>query len=377
MERSPSLETHRDTARTVYVLNWGRATLDEPPVLVQRQIHGGSLHDSAGPPPYSATKPPASSSSFFRTMSNFSALNIDGTQQAGPADPEDQVLRDYDNLFRIFYNYPPSLNNASIADAYTESKALLRLAEIYDALPAVAPRIDHHLLRFGNRLFKQIAKYPPSYLKLGYLAQSKTIFAEALIHVVGQWPLHRPQLERTVDLAVLDLIEDKYDILNDVKAKVEGKLFRLTLTTSRGERVSPSNNFLDWLVMSLFRQWLAENTTPAPVSILKDGHSHTAARPASASGQATARIFRLIASTDLEAYLPHDELKRFLKRAPEGMYSRDNLKRFERRMDEIKNLARDVVKPVARNCLELDRGGEGLDYLTCTRVTDEDFPWDE
>jgi len=340
-------------------------------------------------------------------MSNFTALNLNGTQQAAPADPDDQVLRDYDNLFRIFYNYPPSLDNASIADAYTESKALLRLAEIYNALPVVAPRIDHHLLRFGNRLFKQIAKYPPSYLKLGYLAHSKTIFAEALVHVVGQWPLHRPQLERSISLPVLDLIEDKYDILNDTKARVEGRLFRLTLTTSRGERVNPSNNFLDWLAISLFRQWLAENTTPAPVSILKDSQSRTAGRagmngtsygpstdarrsasrnripnptpqpPASASCPATSRIFRLIASTDKEAYLPHDELKRFLKHAPEGLYSRDNLKRFERRMDELKNLARDVVKPVVSDCLELDLGGEGPGYLTCITVADDDFPWDE
>ena len=333
-------------------------------------------------------------------------------------------MRDYDNLFRIFYNYPPALDNINIANAYTESKALLHLADVYDALDVVGPRIDHHLLRFQGRLFKQIAKYPPSYLKLAYLSRSKVIFAEALIHVVGQWPLGALQLRNQIDQSVFELIEDKLDELDETKARVEAKLFRLTLTTSRGERVTPSNSYLEWLAMSLFRQWIAENTTPPPVSILKDtsrpGSGHTAPPPSrapllllpssscrnsrAAHGSETHRhgshghsrnppaapppppmknsgtIYRLLGSSSNAAYLPHDEMKRFLKLSPE-LYTRDNLKRFERRMDELKNLARDAVRPLVRNCLELDVTGDGagggtMGYLTCTRVLDEDFPWD-
>ena len=105
-------------------------------------------------------------------MTNFSALNLnDRTQQSVPAEPGDEVLKDYDNLFRTMYQYPPVLDSVNIATAYTECKALLHLADMYDALEIVGTRVDHHLLRFGARLFKQIAKYPPSYLKLGYLAR--------------------------------------------------------------------------------------------------------------------------------------------------------------------------------------------------------------
>ncbi|RJE21615.1 hypothetical protein PHISCL_06050 [Aspergillus sclerotialis] len=91
----------------------------------------------------------------------------------------DPIIRDYENLFRLFYNYPPIVNSVNIATAYSECKALLALADMYDALPVTGPRVDHHLLGFGSRLFKQIAKYPPSYLKLGYLARSRVIFSEA------------------------------------------------------------------------------------------------------------------------------------------------------------------------------------------------------
>ncbi|KAL9114049.1 MAG: hypothetical protein Q9227_001821 [Pyrenula ochraceoflavens] len=416
-----------------YELDWDHTEDDEEPLLVQKALTSESLFGGDPIPPTPQPKPP-SQGGFFRSMANLSLTPASTTHLPGSnpndAPPTNEIVRDYDNLFRIFYNYAPFLNTTNIAAAYSESKTLLNLADMYDALTVVGPRIDHHLLRFSSRLFKQIAKYPPSYLRLGFLARSRIIFSEALIHVVGQWPLALPQLRNsTYDIPdqVLELIEDKVDEVDEAKSKVEARLFRLTLTTSRGERVTPSNAYLDWLAVSLFRQWLAENTTPPPQPILKNnntspptsggggGGNHTSTTssrtnnprttsttnppppysatatvpPSSPSRPATpllntGRIYRLLGSPSPSAYLPHDELKRFLKLHPaEAVYSRDNLRRFERRMEELKNLARDVVKPLMRNFLELDIGGEkdkggsgGLPYLTCVRVEEDDLPWD-
>lgn len=365
------------------------------------------------PPPQSITKPVAPRAGFFRSVANLtgmqSAVHIPSNAVVPDAETH-PLIRDYDNLFRIFYNFTPMLNSVNIATAYSECKALLGLADMYDALGVVGSRIDHHLLRFSSRLFKQIAKYPPSYLKLGWLARSRVIFTEALIHVVGQWPAAQGQLRNgsfsPLPDTVLDLIEDKVDDLEDLKARVDAKLFRLTLTTSRGERVSPSNAYLDWLAVSLFRQWFVENTTPPPAPILKNasggGHETRAVSGSSAIRQSSGytvpsgRVYRLIGSSSPDAYLPHDELKRFLKlrasSSSESLYTRDNFKRFERKMDEIKRLAREVVKPLMRNFLELDLKGSdsnggsggsgvgdggigGLPYLTCTRVEEADLPW--
>ncbi|KAF2193761.1 hypothetical protein K469DRAFT_712571, partial [Zopfia rhizophila CBS 207.26] len=357
-----------------YELDWGQNE-DEIPMLIQKKATP-TLFGGDAPPP-TTNKPPPPQSGFFRSMANFSSLHVPATQHS----PDDDTFRDYDNLFRVFYNYPPTLDPINIANAYVECKSLLQLADMYDALEVIGPRVDHHLLRFQGRLWKQIAKYPPSYLKLGYLARSKAIFSEALVHVVGQWPQGVNQLQGQTPDTVMDLIEDKVCDLDELKSKIEGRLFRLTLTTSRGERVTPSNNWLDWMAMSLFRQWLAENTTPPPAPILKSPRA-----PSSRNGEPpappppptfnTGRIFRLL-GTGGPSYLGHDECKRFLRLNPEH-YSRENLKRFERRIDEIKNLAKDVVKPLMRNFLELDLGreGGGLPYLTCTRVDPQDFPWD-
>ncbi|KAF2458733.1 hypothetical protein BDY21DRAFT_362942 [Lineolata rhizophorae] len=430
-----------------YELDWGNG--EDLPLLVQKDpstasLFGGS--DYTPRPPPVRNKPPPPGSGFFRTMANFTTLHIASphhhassssasaagtssssshsyaSSSSSSSNADDDLLHTYDNLFRTFYNYPPALDAVNIARAYVECKALLRVADMYDALSVVGPRVDHHLLRFQGRLFKQIAKYPPSYLKLGYLARSRVIFGEALVHVVGMWPAGLPQLRAgQVPAAVLDVIEDKVGELDEAKARVEQRLWRISLTTSRGERVGPANAWLDWCALSLFRSWLAEATTPPPAGILKGGgggssagstaagaaRSHSRApsvasaaggrhehqRPSSstargsggsssrggraagppppppssssspASGAAAAagnsgRVFRLLGAGG-QAYLGRDELKRFLKGQPGEVYSREALRRFERRVDEIKHLARDAVKPLMRNYLELEAGWAG------------------
>lgn len=308
-------------------------------------------------------------------MANLSAMQYAShlPQSYPPGYPENDVLRDYDNLFRIFYNYSPSLDAVNIAESYVQCKTLLALADMYDALEVVGPRIDHHLLQFQSRLWKQIAKYPPSYLKLGYLARSKVIFSEALVHVVGQWPSGSNQLRHSVPESVIELIEDKVKELKEKKAKTEARLFRLTLTTGRGERVTPNNAYLDWLALSLFRQWLADNTTPPPPpnsDNRRSAPSHPQPLPLNSGN-----LYRLL-GVGGSSYLTHEELKRFIRIRPDE-YSRDSLKKFEKRMEEIKNMAKELVRPLMRNYLELDMGrdGGGLGYLTCTPVEEADYPW--
>lgn len=86
-----------------------------------------------------------------------------------------------------------------------------------------------------------------------------------------------------------------------------------------------------------------------------------------------ARAFLLLGNTSPTAYLGHDECKRFLKLTPEH-YSREALKRFERRLEELKLMGKDVVNPLMRCELQLGTQ-EGLGYFTCTRVNEADYCW--
>ncbi|KAK4107555.1 hypothetical protein N656DRAFT_508146 [Canariomyces notabilis] len=407
-----------------YELDWGAGDNDIP-MLVQKE-------ETSSPPPsgrsvFGGPAPSSSSSrhhhhksgshSFFRSVANLSLSATHPPPLPPPTQAEQDLLRDYDNLFRIMYNYPPYLDGVNIADAYVQCKSLLALADQYDALAVVGPRVDHHLLQFQSRLWKQIAKYPISYLRLGYLARSKVIFQEALIHVVGQWPAGERSIRAALPETVLDIIEDKVDELEETVSRIEARLFRLTLTNRSGERVGPATNYLDWLAVSLFRQWLAENTTP-PIPAVPERRAHrdaagsrgrrgstssgsgaSAAGGGGANGRSAGggngasnamaapvpplaslgRTYRLLGAapgSDSKGYLGHDECKRFLKLTPD-LYSRDNLRRFEKRIDELKAMAREVVRPLMGSRLELDvsHGAGSIGYLTCTTVGDRDLPW--
>lgn len=367
---------------------------DDIPMLVQKENTSGSLFGAleARPPPV-RNKPPTSNPSFFRSVANLSLVPSHSEPRSQLTQEELDLLNDYDNMFRIFYNYPPALDPIDIATAYLQCKSLLALADQYDALQVVGPRIDHHLLQFQSRLWKQIAKYPSSYLKLGHLAQSKSIFQEALVHVVGAWPMGERHIRSQLPSTVVEIIEDKVEDLEDIVGKIESRLFRLTLTNSRGERVTPQNSYLDWLVMSLFRQWVAENTAPPPPPPLprtpqsRDGrsrhqtqpHPQVSPQPLSSAPLPSlptpnpniGRTYRTMGGLP-STYLSHDECKRFLKLTPE-LYSRESLKKFERRLDEVKALAREVVRPLMKSSLLGDAGGVG--YLVCSKVEDRDFPW--
>ncbi|KAL3428217.1 hypothetical protein PVAG01_01726 [Phlyctema vagabunda] len=380
-----------------YELDSGTSSHDIP-MLVQKDHSSASLfgNNDTQPPPV-RNKPPSSNASFFRSVANLSLTQQ--TREAAPLSAEDQdLIRDYDNLFRIFYNYAPSLDPIDIANAYIQCKSLLTLADLYDALSVVGPRIDHHLLQFQSRLWKQIAKYPSSYLRLGYLSQSKTIFQEALIHVVGAWPMGERHIRRDLPESVLEIIEDKVEDLEETVGRIEGKLFRLTLTTPRGERVTPQNSYLDWLVVSFFRQWLAESTSPPPLppppraslgqrhgSLGGNQHSRhntntsqntplpASQTPPAATNPNIGRVYRILGSSP-PSFLLHDDCKRFLKLSPD-VYSRESLKKFERRLEELRAAAREIVRPLMR-CSLLGEGGN-VPYLVCTKIDERDFPWRE
>ncbi|GAW25190.1 hypothetical protein SAMD00023353_0203740 [Rosellinia necatrix] len=408
---------------------------DDIPMLVQREADAGNNTSNQRPSATAnslfgggngASDPNASrskgdhtrthsSSSFFRSVANLSlsAPKTD-SQNAPPLSTADaDLLRDYDNLFRIFYNYAPVLDGISIVDAYVQCKSLLTLADQYDALAVVGPRVDHHLLQFQGRLWKQIARYPVSYLRLGYLSRSKIIFQEALIHVVGQWPNGERSIRASFPEVVLDIIEDKVEELEETVSRIEGRLFRLNLTTTRGERVNPQTSYLDWLALSLFRQWLADNTSPPPVPHPPAPHPSSFSSRQDAQGRLSrdmgggplppasaptvlstatvptlaliGRTYRTLGSATGAGYLDRDECKRFLKLTPE-LYSRDNLRRFEKRIDELKSAARELVRPLMGTGLELelDRATDSAvgtptsttNYLTCIEVQGRDLPWD-
>ncbi|KAG6022875.1 hypothetical protein E4U40_004315 [Claviceps sp. LM458 group G5] len=298
------------------------------------------------------------------------------------------VLRNYDNLFRIIYNCRPMLDDVDTLRAYIQCNFLLKLADQYDALAVVRPWVEHHMLQFQSRLWKEITKDIHGYFELGYLARSKVIFKEALIHVVGRWYLSQKRPVLDVPDFVLDIAEDKVCKLQEKASRVEYQLFRLSLTTEQGKRVCPAHDYLDWLVVSLFREWLADKTKPQIMpaftneSESDNGHHSDDNIKYIPPTYSICQVYRDLGSDSPSAFLSHRECEAFLALNPQ-LYTPENLDRFQKRMADLKALARDLVRPLLHNSLELDVSSPNVSYeafdkpfyFTCTTVEDDDFPW--
>ncbi|KAG5961219.1 hypothetical protein E4U57_007771 [Claviceps arundinis] len=385
-----------------YELNYGTAHGDVP-MLVQTdplparkgetgraggsQSSSQSLFGSGAGDPFVSHR----TSSSLRTSHSHSVASLAMLNRLSTADR--RLLCDYDNLFRIFYNRRPVLDGVDLKNAYSQCKSLLKLADQYDALTVVGPCVDYHLLQFQSRLWEHVAMYAVSYLRLGYLARSKLIFKEAFIHVVGNSCLRPPGI-------VSDMVENKRSELRDMVGRVDGQLFRLNLPIEHGV---PVGNHLDWLVVSLFRQWLADNITPQPQPEQKgksDSSSHNASNvhnihhdnensPAHMPpiGSTTSIIapsksiscgYQLLGSTNPSAFLDYNDCNALLRHNSQLWTSR-KLDLFVRRMTELKALARDLVLPLLRCSLQLDLassiGTGSMFYFTCTTLKDDDLPW--
>ncbi|CCE27359.1 uncharacterized protein CPUR_00833 [Claviceps purpurea 20.1] len=297
------------------------------------------------------------------------------------------LLRNYDNLFRIFYHYRPILKDVDAIGAYIEWKYFLKLADLYDALAVVSPCVEYHLLQSQSKLWKHVVKSAGCYLALSYTIRSKVIFKEALINVVGDWFLSQGRPYLKVPDFIYDIAENKVHELQEKVSRVESQLFRLNLTTAWGERVGPANDYMGWLAVCLFRQWLADHTKaqtePACNNETEsDNDHHSEVNHFVPPTFDLCRAYRILGSDNPSDFLDHKDCEAFLALIPQ-LYTPENLVRFKQRMADLKALARDLVRPLLHNSLELDLTkfndpSEILDkplYFTCTTVEDDDIPW--
>ncbi|KAG6029243.1 hypothetical protein E4U19_001091 [Claviceps sp. Clav32 group G5] len=265
-----------------------------------------------------------------RTSHSYSVASLAMRERLSTADR--LLLCDYNNLFRIFYNRRPVLDGVDLANAYSQCRSLLKLADQYDALAVVGPCVDYHLLQFQSRLWKHVAMHAVSYLRLDYLARtrSKLIFGEAFIHVVGNSHLRPPSI-------VSDMVNNRRGELRDMVSRVEGQLFRLNLPTKHG-------------------------STPSII---------VPSKPISCG-------YQLLGSTNPSVFLDYNNCNALLRHNPQLWTSR-NLDLFVRRMSELKALARDLVLSLLRCSLQLDLASSietgSMFYFTCTTLKDNDLPW--
>lgn len=170
----------------------------------------------------------------------------------------DYVLA-YQNLFRMFYNQVPLLSSIDIDQALEQSERLVIVARHYGSLGIVRPHLGNNLGEFRHALYKAIATDPPRWLILAVSLRSASIYAEALVHCAGCWPCWPwPTPSTSVQAEVLSIVITKGKELLALRSKIDRELLINSLGDDDGRLVTLKKSAEQWMVVSIWRDWLAQ-----------------------------------------------------------------------------------------------------------------------
>lgn len=275
----------------------------------------------------------------------------------------------HNNLFLTYHSKTPDIDTTNIQKALSQSELLLSIASYYGSLPTVRLHITNILTQYGRELYIAILRNPPRWLYLSTYLDSAPIFRESLIHIVGSypnWPWTVPKSKLTPEL--LEIIRTKVDELQILRAEVNEALFVSTLSVA-GQEVAlgvENKEVLDtWCTVQLWRDWFCRALNQGKVS-----------RPTTKSFDFDAAIYRTMAKGG-DAYLPLAAVKHW--REEYDVTKLDCAKWTAEDLEEdlaiLKDYAQKKVHPLLVNHSMLLVVEEGINYLTCTKVGNDELPW--
>lgn len=277
--------------------------------------------------------------------------------------PPIELCEAYNNLFLIFYSKPPVISITSISIALKQCEDLISLAKPLGSLSVVRPYLANAIGRFGKQLYLAIAAEPFRWLELSMILESAAIFKESIIHIVGTYsstsdgqidlPAATPQYVR-------DLIIYKVRNMDQHRMDVNERLFSSSIVID-SKTVTFSfvdmTTFSTWLVVQILRDWFCRQMAVAHLNPHKTG-----------------QLYRTLAKSG-DAYLSTATVKAVIEKIRDPVkVEPDELKED---LELLKKFAQEAVKELCENNSMVDIQEAGIDYLTCTRIMDEELPWFE
>jgi hypothetical protein len=294
------------------------------------------------------TTPPASASG---STSSSESHQDDETKHAITIDIYNQVLGS-------FYSIPLLIPTDTMTSTLTFSESLVKTSHSLDCTPLISAQISTALHSHRQTLYTSVSSDPARWLLLSILLEDSAIYTEALIHIVGAhpcwpWPTKRHALPNEI----VQLVVRKSVELDKLCMEVERELLLLTIHMHKSGPVEPHqhSHFDTWFVVQTFRDTLARTF-----------HSLEQDRQGSLKRGA---LFRKIGKGG-EEYMSAGEMRRLISRIMPSA-----VENLEEDLGMLKDVAKGVVKDVARNELIMDVEGQGVGYLTCVRIGKEDIPW--
>jgi hypothetical protein len=265
-------------------------------------------------------------------------------------------------MFRLMHGLTVKLDEKNIDIALEQAENLVAITTFYRCPHLLRhPSLVRHFLAFDRGLFIEIMLNAPRWLKLSLHLEAKSIFKEAMIHMVGKYrstwwksfPL--PKLPA----AIWSTIKDKHDEILKLKTNVDEKLVNNTAVIY-GPGSRKNTSFQTWLVSDIWHHWV--------------GYALNKTWNVSSTAGTYAVMYRLMYAGG-HAYLPATSLYEDLQRCEQDMFQDWDLKEIEQALDAMKAFAQTVVHCLCINRSVLDVKEFNIEHMTCCMVDDDDIPW--
>lgn len=298
----------------------------------------------------------------------------------------------FDSLFHIVYNHPTSISTSSINDALHQCEALIAAAKSVGALRVVGAHIGNAIMNFGKMVYISILENPKRWLRFAVDLQHVAIFNEAVIHVVGTWPdLIEPWTFDMLNEATLALVKRKAEELRLKTYEVNERLFAASLNVGSNPNnvarveldMKNTQSFDSWFVVQLWRNWYSDNLSQARTPRTRENIEKARKAKWVCFGVMVqmGALFQLLEEAG-DAYLKKGDVVKLLDsykarqpRSHAGMTGFLCFVGWEEDLKRMKNFAKEVVKDLMVNNSMLTPHEHGIQYFTCTTVSEEERPW--
>ena len=178
----------------------------------------------------------------------------------------DPTYATYGNVFRAFYNEPLQFN-PGMKETVLDCNLILEAAIYMDAVKATRGPVEAAMLQYGKRLFRSIAAHPETYARFARFLQSRVLFKECLIHIVGLWEVLTDEARlkiHQIGPKMVRLCEKKVETLKKQKEAIETRIcgfYPLAVIKdpqNNTGRQSYSSDIYAWQALALFRHWWSE-----------------------------------------------------------------------------------------------------------------------
>lgn len=265
----------------------------------------------------------------------------------------------YRQVLAAFYSIPPQISTAHVETTLVQAEELIKIATELQCQHLLRDHLGNVLSQYRQKLYLAIKKDPPRWIRLAIALENRLIYTESLIHMVGAHP-HWPWItsRTTLPEGIQTLIKNKSQEITQARFEIERALLLITLPYGKKHKILDPTNRAEtetWMTVQAFRDQVAKRISAI------DRHKQASLHRGT--------FHRGIKKGTLP-WMETEHMREVCKKIMPLHW-----KELNEELVLLREHAAKVVGELAANELMIDPDENGVNYLTCAKVTSEEVPW--